>query len=189
MPDRISPRQNLAHVVCAGNELCRDDGVGIRVGRLLRRLRLPGWAEVHLFQEIGWDLMDVLATPARVVVVDATFLGLLPGQLTVARFDAVASMDVSCVGCHGLGLPALVELAAALCPDRRRLGVTLVGIEAERLDGFSITLSPSVRRAVPRAARCVLSELGLTDLWTEQAEASSSEVCGLDPTLEQAHAG
>ena len=181
--------EQAVHVVCAGNELCRDDGAGIRVGRLLRGLDLPDWVRIHFYQEVGWDLMDLMVTCAEVIVVDATLLGLASGRVTVAQLDGLRPTGGAGVGCHAFGLPALVELGAALCPDRRRLGVTLVGIEAERLDGFSTELSPSVRAALPEAAQRVLSELGLVELWTAQAEALSDQVCRLDPLLQDAHGG
>jgi hydrogenase maturation protease len=150
---------------------------------------LPEWVQVHFYQEIGWDLMDLLTTPARVILVDATCCGLVPGQVTVARIDALGPAGGASAGCHGLGLPALIELGAALCPDRQRLGVTLVGIEAERIDGFSMELSPSVCGALSEAARRVLWELGLVGLWTARAEAMTERVCEPKPTIQDAHGG
>ena len=56
-----------AHVVCVGNELAGDDGVEIRVGRILRQLALPASARVFLYPALGFDWIDTLGAVRRVV--------------------------------------------------------------------------------------------------------------------------
>ena len=47
-------------ILCLGNELVRDDGVGIRIGRILMALPLPADVRVELAPQLGFDLLDVM---------------------------------------------------------------------------------------------------------------------------------
>jgi hydrogenase maturation protease len=48
------------HLVCLGNELVGDDGIGIRVGRVLLGLALPSEITVELRASLGFDLLDII---------------------------------------------------------------------------------------------------------------------------------
>ena len=52
-------------IVCVGNELVSDDGLGIRVGRALQRLPLPAGVEVVFAADIGLDLIDTVMSAVR----------------------------------------------------------------------------------------------------------------------------
>jgi hydrogenase maturation protease len=176
-------------VVCAGNELGRDDGVGIRVGRILKRLELPEGIDVRFFQELGWELLDVMRSAPRVIVVDATWSGRAAGTCTVGKLEALAAAERSPLGCHGFGLPLLAEMARQLAPKAPEPRVTLVGIEAERLDGFSTELSPRVRDALPEAVGLVLTELGAADALVAAGRELAQKTADSEPALEQVQAG
>ncbi|MBN1609457.1 MAG: hydrogenase maturation protease [Polyangiaceae bacterium] len=176
-------------VVCAGNELGRDDGIGIRVGRVLRRLDLPDGVEVRFFLELGWELLDLMRASVRVVVVDATCFGRRPGTCSVSRLEALEPADRSPLGCHGLGLPLLAEMARQLSPEAALPQVTLVGIEAERLDGFSTELSPSVREALPKAVGLVLSEIGASAALVAAARELGRESADWEPAIDDVQGG
>jgi hydrogenase maturation protease len=174
-------------VVCAGNELGRDDGIGIRVGRILKRVELPEGVDVRFYQELGWELLDVMRASPRVIVVDATCSGRAAGTCSVGRLEAVETADRSPLGCHGFGLPLLAEMARELClhvPE-----VTLVGVEAARLDGFSTELSASVRDALPEAIGLVLAEIGASSACVAAAEQLAREAADWEPALGEVQAG
>jgi hydrogenase maturation protease len=176
-------------VVCAGNELGRDDGIGIRVGRILKRLHLPDGVEVRFFQELGWELLDVMRSSPRVIVVDATCSGRAPGTCSMGRLEALETADRSPLGGHGFGLPLLAEMARQLSPEAAEPHVMLVGIEAERLGGFSTELSPSVRRALPEAVSLVLAQTGASAALVAAARKLALEAAGWEPALGEAEAG
>ena len=176
-------------VVCAGNELGRDDGIGIRVGRILKQLELPDGVEVRFFQELGWELLDVMRAAPRVIVVDATCSGRAAGTCSVGTLEAREAAERSPLGCHGFGLPLLAEMARQLCPEAPEPRVTLVGIEAERLDGFSAELSPSVRGALPEAVGLVLSEMGASAALVAAAEQLARDAADREPTIGELQGG
>lgn len=178
-----------AVVLCAGNELARDDGVGIRVGRILERLELPSWVRLRFYQELGWGLLDIMASTSRVIVVDATWSGRAAGTCTVSRLEALAVEERLPLGCHGFGLGLLAELARELCPRDSGRRVTLVGVEAARLDGVSTELSPGVREALPEAVGLVLSEIDASSELLARGRELAREAAAWEPALLEAHAG
>ncbi len=143
-------------VVCVGNELAADDGVGIRIGQELAALQLPRGVRVRCVQELGFDLLDALTQAGRLVIVDAASTGRPPGtcfELQPAELEEVAA-STQCG--HALGLGALLRLARRLEPNRALAEVYLVCVEGETFTGYSTELSPQVAAAIPEAVDHVL---------------------------------
>jgi hydrogenase maturation protease len=157
-PDPEAPPRR---VLCLGNELVSDDGVGLRVGRVLRSLALPSDVEVALVPAVSLDLLELIHGVRHLVVVDATTTGSPAGTLHRLALDAVTAFATPPYCCHALGLPELLQLVARLAPDLPVPRVTFVGIEAAVLDRFGTELSPSVAAAVPEAVAAVLEILNV----------------------------
>lgn len=150
----------MRRIICLGNELAGDDGVGIRVGRELTQRPLPADVEVALVPAVSLDLLDLVHGAEALILVDATSTGGLPGSVrrrSLAEVEALASAPYCC---HALGLPDLLRLAARLAPGAGMPDVTLVGIEAAVIDRFGTELSPPVEAAVTTAVSLVLGLLG-----------------------------
>jgi hydrogenase maturation protease len=170
--ERVGP----VSVVCVGNELARDDGVGIRLGRILQRLPLPQHMSVRLCPQIDLDVIDVLLEAERVVLCDATRLGLAPGTITVNDWRYVASQSDKPYCCHSIGLADLIAIAAELAPLDVGREIVLLGVEAETLDEFGTQLSPRVQAALPAALDELLQILqvpqGLREMGASEAGVS-----------------
>lgn len=139
-------------VVCVGNALRGDDGVGPAVAQVLRERGMA--AVVHDGEPAS--LIDAWDGAAAVVLVDAVVTGADAG--TVHRFDAAAGTLRAGGGAstHGLGVAEAVELARALGRLPRR--VVVIGVEgADFAPGAE--LSPPVTAAVAEAADAVAREL------------------------------
>lgn len=146
-------------LLCVGNELAHDDGVGVRVGRVLLKLALPEGVSVHFFQDLGLGALELFAESERVILVDALSMGGKPGscrELTLAQLTAHVGHPCAC---HSIGLAELVFLATQMSPRAQAAQVTLVGIEAQELSGFGFELSPCVQRALPEAVLRILALL------------------------------
>ena len=150
------PDLPVTHVVCVGNELARDDGIGIRVGRILRNLVLPAPIRIHFFQELGIDLVELLTGEARVIVVDALRTGAAPGTCRLLSGDEVAGHSGRPIACHTFGIAELFAIAKGSTVEGRMADVFLVGVEAGDVQGFSLELTETVRRALPQAVEEVL---------------------------------
>jgi hydrogenase maturation protease len=148
-----------ACIICLGNELACDDGVGVRMGRILQSLPLPTHVVVRLCPQIDLDLIDHLLTAQRFILCDATRMGLEPGTVTVDDWQFAASLSRQPYCCHGIGLSDLLSIAAELDPDHARWEVHLVGVEAQTIDEFGTRLSDSVEASLPRAISEVLKKL------------------------------
>ncbi len=142
-------------VLCLGNDLRSDDGVGWEVASVLGRESLPG-AVVRRSGLSGFYLLDELMGYDRAIVVDAVRTGAhRPGTVLSFPLDAVGTPAGPSP--HSVGLPAVVRLG-------RQSGVALpaaihiVAIEVQDMDTIEVGLTPAVRAAVPAAVRAV-SEL------------------------------
>ena len=150
-------------IICLGNELVRDDGVGIRIGRMLTGLSLPPDVSVELAPQLGFGLLDVVAGAERVVLVDAMSTGQAPGTCVtlegraIARFSAGASLS------HSIGIAELMELARRLAPERQPAALWFVGVEGAAFSEFGTELTPSVEAAIPAAVEAVLHIVGTSE--------------------------
>ena len=168
-------------VLCLGNELVRDDGVGLRVGRILAALELPAGVRVELRRCLGMELLEQLAPDEDLVLVDATRTGAPAGACRVLTHDDVSSLALPPFCSHGVGLSEVLAVAARLTPERLPRRLVLVGVEAEVLDRYGTALSDPVRDAIPRAVDAVLEALGAPDALRRQGVALAEQRKGWDP--------
>ena len=176
-------------IVCLGNELVCDDGVGIRIGRALQELELPEHVAVVMAADVGLDLIDAVASSDRLVVVDATRTGRPPGTIHVMSEGAVSGLAQTPCCCHAVGLPELLRLAAHLNPERHAPEVVLIGVEAEVLDQFGTALSPVVRQALPEAAARVLAAVGAREETVARGKLKAAALADWEPTALEAYGG
>jgi hydrogenase maturation protease len=147
-----------ARVVCIGNELASDDGIGIRIGRVLGALALPA-VTVQIRPQVGLELLDDLEAADDLLIVDAMRTGRPPGTIAVLDSgDPALTTEHALVG-HTLGIAAVLAVARKVDPARMPGRVRAVGIEAAVLDRFGTRLSPPVRDALPAAVTQVLELL------------------------------
>jgi hydrogenase maturation protease len=174
-------------VVCLGNELVGDDGIGIRVGRVLKKLPLPPSVDVLIRPNLGLDLIEMLEEYDEVVIVDAMTSGRPPGACI--RLDPrEAESMASCPSCsHSLGIAEILQLVRRMFPQRAERAVRIVGVEAASIDQFGVGLSDPVKLALPSAVHMVLDAIGtLEALRTESkrlAEEEARTVVSVDQVL------
>jgi hydrogenase maturation protease len=161
----------MIRVLCLGNELARDDGIGIRVGRVLRSLPLPDGLEVVLRPALGFESLDDCQGCDELIVVDAASTGEAPGSCQVRELEALAPSVSPFGSTHALGLRQLVEVAWRL--GSWPSSIHVITVEAESFEPNSVDLGPRVAAALPRAVDLVLDLVGaseaLRDLGREQA--------------------
>jgi hydrogenase maturation protease len=167
-------------VLCLGNDILRDDGVGWAVADALdARLKEsrtppatpkpagrpfgeggnpePRSVVVKRSALSGFYLLDELTGWERVIVVDAVQTGLHPPG-TILSFPFEALGTEAGPSPHAVGLPTVVRLG-------RQSGVPLpawihiVAIEVEDMETFTEGLMPAVMAAVPEAVTVIVSVL------------------------------
>jgi hydrogenase maturation protease len=147
-------------VLCIGNLLLQDEGVGIHlVQRLADKVDSPN---INLID--GGTTPDILSLVGndvdKLIVVDAAVVGDKPG--TIYRFD-IADLDSgtpSPVSLHELGLVDSLKIMNLF--GNRPKSVTIIGIEPKVID-YGLELSPEVEEKMPRLMELVLDEIKKTN--------------------------
>jgi hydrogenase maturation protease len=135
-------------VLCLGNELLGDDGVGPAVADELRR---AGVAEVVTRARSGTQLLDDIDGVDRLIVVDAVQCGLArPG--TVWQWEEGDLLNAPSVAPHGLGLLETLDMARVMGLAAPR-EVKVIAIEAADCQTLGAPMSEAVRAAIPEAVR------------------------------------
>jgi hydrogenase maturation protease len=152
-------RASKTVVICVGNPLRGDDGIGRVVARRLGEMKLP---DVTVREESGEGaaLMDAWQDAEAVVLIDAVQSGARPG--TIHRLDARSAPVPSRFfhySTHSFSVGEAVELARTLkqLPPR----VILYGIEGRDFSPGE-RLSPEVRAAVDELISRVRQDLQVT---------------------------
>jgi hydrogenase maturation protease len=163
-------------IACVGNELAGDDGVGMRMGRILQLLPLPAGTCVRFYPQVDLDLIDDLLAAQRFVLCDATRTGSVPGTVSVLKLEDITQFSRQPYCCHGIGLSELVLIATELGPPDWQWDVHLVGVEAQSVDEFGTELSSPVQAALPDALRHVLRLIGAPEELISVAQAEARRV-------------
>ena len=147
-------------ILCIGNELVHDDGVGIRVGQILLTLPLPADVRVELAPQLGFDLLDAVAGAERIVLVDAMSTGRAPGTCVTLEGRAIERYNSGASASHSISIAELIELAQRLAPERDPATLHFVGVEGILFTEYGTLLSPEVEAAIPEAVEAVLRIIG-----------------------------
>jgi len=147
-------------ILCLGNELVHDDGVGIRIGHILQALPLPPDVQVELRPQLGFDLLDVVAAAEHIILVDAMSTGRPPGTCVTMAGEAIERYSAGASLSHTMSIAELMALARKLAPERPAAKLHFVGVEGVAFTEFGSGLSPAVEAAVPEAVEAVLRLIG-----------------------------
>jgi hydrogenase maturation protease len=171
-------------VICLGNELVHDDGVGVRVGRALRELPLPEGTTVELRRALGLELLDELRPDEEIILIDASRTGSPPGTLHVMHLDQAAEFAGTPYCCHGVGIAEVLRLAARVAPESLPTRTVVIGVEAENLTSFGLVFSPPVRDAFPGAMEAALTALGASRELHELGQEAAARWQDWEPSIE-----
>jgi len=140
-------------VLCLGNDVLSDDGVGWAVADALQVGGPPDHVQIRKSSLAGFYLLDDLKGHDCVVVVDAVRTGLRPAG-TVMSFPLEALHSPAGPSPHAVGLPTVLEVASRSgVPVPKR--IHLVVVEVEDMETLGEGLTANVRLAVPAAADAV----------------------------------
>jgi hydrogenase maturation protease len=147
-------------IIGIGNPYRCDDGAGLAATTELTRIQLAG-ADILQAHGDGTSLIEAWHGRKRVVLIDATSSGALPG--TIHRIETSSEplpASFSHHSTHSVNLAEAVELARVLhrLPER----LTVLGIEGENFRSGT-ELSPAVRSAVDEVVRLISEELACTN--------------------------
>ncbi len=147
-------------ILCLGNELVSDDGIGAKIGRLLQDLPLPKEIQVKVVPRLCLDLLDELAGLDHLVIVDALTANAEPGTCTVVDVTQECAAVVASGCCHERDVRDLIHLAREVVPTGPEWAITIAGVEQEHHDRYGAGFSRNVLSAVPRLVDLVLMVTG-----------------------------
>lgn len=139
----MNPSNINGVVLTVGNSMMGDDGAGPLLGEKMRQAPIPGWTVINggTTPENVVHRIRALA-PSRLVVVDATDMGLNPGEIRVVDPNDIAEMFI--VSTHTIPLTFLIDSLKDDVPE-----VTFVGIQPD-IVAFYFPITPAVGEAVKR---------------------------------------
>ena len=147
-------------VVCIGNQLVADDGVGQVIFQELEKQQLPETVRLKFLGLGGIDLIEELRGEDLLVVVDGVQLGFQAGSVVELAWDELPVTNGRPVSGHGLGVREAIDVAKHLYPKRCPEKVILVGIEGCCFDQLGQGLSEEVVAAIPKALSRIVALLG-----------------------------
>ena len=131
-------------VLCVGNPLMGDDGVGVELAKRLQERDYGPLVHVEEGGTLGMTLLPLLEDADTVILVDAVKTGAAPGTLVTRSKEELPR--------HQIGMKEVLG-AAQLCGTLPR-AITLVGVEAAHTD-FCQPMSAEVRAAMPQALELI----------------------------------
>lgn len=147
---------NSALVVCIGNDLVADDGIGYAIyDELVADTTLPEKTRLKLLGLGGMDVIEEIDGEDLLIVVDALQLGFDPGTVHVLSWSELPYMEPRPVSGHGIGIREAIEVAKRLYADKVPKEIYLVGIEGECFDQLGKGLTPIVSESVPDAVLAI----------------------------------
>ena len=143
-------------VLCVGNLLVGDEGVGVHAFRALEKECWPSHVDLVDGGTGGFHLLDLLRSAARIILIDATRDGASAG--TVAQFRARVAADFPpALGAHDIGLRDLIVAATLLGPLPE---IDVITVSIAELKPMTLELSPAVAAALPEVSRRVRALVG-----------------------------
>lgn len=146
-----------ALIVCIGNELVADDGVGWVVYEQLRASGLSENVRLVFLGLGGIDLLEEIDGEGLLVVVDGVQLGDAPGTIHQLGWEELPGTSPRPVSGHGIGIREAISVGRKLYPERVPKEIFLIGIEGKCFNQLGMGLTDEVARAVPKAVATVLS--------------------------------
>jgi len=144
-------------VLGTGNELFKDEGVGVHVARILQTKLPPSSSDVEVIDGgTSPDIWSLIDGADKLIIVDAVRGGCEPG--TIYRFtpqQIVAETGII-TSVHQMGILenlSLIELVGS------KPGETIIiGVEPSELEP-GLELSPELQKRMPKIIQTVLEEI------------------------------
>jgi len=128
----VKAKTGLTGLVCVGNTLMGDDGIGIILSELLRNESLPGNTRVFEKGTGNLAVFYALSGLARAIIIDAVDFGGRPGESRCFTIeDITTDKDCSGLSLHECDLMAIIDLFHKLNiqpPD-----ITIYAIQPEEI--------------------------------------------------------
>jgi len=148
---------NKVTVIGVGNELLKDEGIGVHIARALQGTPSPGNVELEVID--GGTLPDVVLSLEEIdklIVVDAVQAGGESGAIYRFRSEDLDLGNRTLTSLHEKSLLENLWLMEKF--SKKPKDVVIIGIEPEDMD-WGLELSAKLRQRIPRIIEVVLEEV------------------------------
>ena len=144
MPDNVL-------ILGLGNILMRDEGVGVKVVEYLQGKPLPEYVTILDGGTGGFNLLSIIQTYKRVIIIDATIGGEIQEEIKVLK-PRFASDFPKTLTSHEIGLKDLIESAELLgeLPE-----ISLITINIQECKAVGIGISPELEKKFPEIYKTI----------------------------------
>jgi len=138
-------------VICIGNDLVADDGVGSKIYQELLTQNLSSSVRLLFLGLGGLDIIEQMEGEENLIVVDAVQFGVNTGTVHNIAWKDLPHMESRPVSGHGIGVREALDICKRLYPERMPKKCCLIGIEGSCFNELGGSLSPAVASAIPQA--------------------------------------
>ncbi|GAB6102183.1 hydrogenase maturation protease [Thermococcus atlanticus] len=139
-------------ILALGNELMKDDGVGLKVGRILAQ---KGYNVIEIGTDI-FRLQRCYSGEERLIIIDAILSEeFAPGEIIHLRGEEVfEKLKAEIRSAHFMGAVDGLKLLMALDERLKNAELHFIGVVAKEVE-LGMELSEEVGKALPRAVELV----------------------------------
>ena len=144
-------------VLGTGNELFRDEGVGVHVSRILQTKLSPSSGDIEVIDGgTSPDIWSLIDGADKLIIVDAVRGGCEPG--TIYRFtpQQIVAERAIITSVHQMGI--LENLSLMELVGGKPKETIIIGVEPKELEP-GLELSPELQRRLPKIIQTVLGEI------------------------------
>lgn len=147
-------------VLGAGNELMKDEGVGVHAIRVLQA-ELPRLnTDVELIDSgTSPDLSHLVQGADKLIIIDAVKGGFEPGTIYRFNTDQMVSDTGVTTSLHQIGI--IESLRMMELTGGRPIETVVIGVEPAEVD-IGLELSQEIQTLMPKIVQTVLDEIGPT---------------------------
>ena len=147
-------------VLGAGNELMKDEGVGVHAIRVLQA-ELPRLnTDVELIDSgTSPDLGHLVQGADKLIIIDAVMGGFEPGTIYRFNTDQMVSDTGVTTSLHQIGI--IESLRMMELTGGRPIETVVIGVEPAEVD-IGLELSQELQERMPKIIQTVLDEIGPT---------------------------
>ena len=143
-------------VLGVGNILLKDEGIGCHVVQALERISLTDVKVVD--GGTCPDVVQSLEDADKLIIVDATKGGGMPGQVYRFHLDDITLERKQFLSLHDMSLVDNLMLTGFL---RNIAETVIIGVEPKEI-GWGLELSPELQEKIPQIVELILAELNNT---------------------------
>ncbi|CZF78835.1 Hydrogenase 3 maturation protease [Grimontia celer] len=159
----------VLRILCFGNTLHCDDGIGSAIASRLKASALPECVEVFDVGIAGLNAMPLFENCSKVLVVDAADLALSPGSFRfVKRSEIYATEHDDHMG----GVGYLLQAVEAVSQPKPKIDI--LAIQPERIQRFEPQLSIALLDALEAVVDTLVEYAGLHALVNQNVQELSS---------------